>query len=184
MKGFLDAAELVLSDRIEGGYVNNQKDSGGETNHGITQPILDQAKRLALVPTDTTIKSLMEQQAQRIYQKLFWETLRCGEVPYCVGLLVFDTAINHGQTWAAKSLQSTLRVRVDGIIGPETVSAVHALNYAGRIKLLINLCRVRLKHYLREVPPVTEEEFELGWAYRVVDVLAAAVEAAVEERIA
>lgn len=95
----------------EGGYVNNPKDLGGETNWGISKrsyPELD-------------IKNLTQDAAKAIYKRDFWEKCRCDELPPVVAFAIFDCAVNSGNLQAVKLLQKTVGVAEDGIIGPVTL---------------------------------------------------------------
>jgi lysozyme family protein len=108
----------------EGGYVNNPDDPGGETNLGITWPVLKQAISLNLLPDTTTIKSLTVDQAKIIYEELFWKPIKGDTLPITMALYVFDSAVNQGISPAIKMLQRALDVAQDGLMGQATMSAV------------------------------------------------------------
>lgn len=60
--------------KAEGGYVNNKKDLGGETNLGITYYTFSKSKKLNFVkPQLTTLKQITINQAVQIYQKMYIE---------------------------------------------------------------------------------------------------------------
>ena len=89
MSNFDRAFAIVVG--IEGGYVNDPKDPGGETKYGISKrqyPNID-------------IKNLSLQQARDIYQRDYWNTHGLDSLEYGKALLVFDTAVNGGnhQRW-------------------------------------------------------------------------------------
>ena len=70
----------------EGGYVNDPKDPGGETNFGISKrayPSLD-------------IKNLTEHQAKNIYFKDYWLAAGCDKLESKLAICVFDAAVNLG----------------------------------------------------------------------------------------
>jgi lysozyme family protein len=108
----------------EGGYVNNPADPGGETNLGITWPVLKQAISLGLLPTATTIKALTVDQAKIIYEELFWKPVKGDALPITMALYVFDSAVNQGISPAVKMLQRALDVPQDGVMGSATMSAI------------------------------------------------------------
>lgn len=90
---------FVLSQ--EGGYVNDSRDAGGETNFGISKkayPSID-------------IKSLTRDEAIEIYRDDYWKTAGCDKMEWPLCLIVFDTAVNMGVAKAtaikAKSLNWT-----------------------------------------------------------------------------
>lgn len=71
---------------MEGGYVNDSNDKGGETKYGISKksyPNLD-------------IKNLTKEQAEEIYYKDFWLKNNCDTMHPTFAVLVFDTAVNMG----------------------------------------------------------------------------------------
>ncbi len=100
----------------EGGYVNDPKDPGGETNFGISKrayPNLD-------------IRHLTWAQAVDIYRRDYWEAMKIsGLIDQALADNVVDTAINMGKAAAAKLLQQAARVKEDGIIGPATIEAAN-----------------------------------------------------------
>lgn len=114
MSDFHRALQIVLTH--EGGYSWNADDPGGETNFGISKrayPHLD-------------IKNLTAKEAADIYQTDYWDACHCDELNWPLNLYLFDSAVNQGVGKATTILQRTLRVKVDGAIGPETISAANA----------------------------------------------------------
>ena len=76
--------------RWEGGYVNDPRDPGGETNLGISKrsyPHLD-------------IKALTREDAEEIYRRDYWMKSGANELPWPLCLTHFDFAVNAG-TWRA-----------------------------------------------------------------------------------
>lgn len=70
----------------EGGYVNDPRDTGGETNYGISKrayPGLD-------------IKTLTVVEATEIYRRDYWQRAGCDAMDWPLCLVVFDTAVNMG----------------------------------------------------------------------------------------
>ena len=109
--GFKPAVDRVL--RMEGGYVNDPADPGGETKYGVSKrayPAVD-------------IAALTEDGARAIYKKDYWDACRCDSLPAPLDWLVFDAAVNQGVQAAGKMLQGAVGVAVDGKIGPATVAA-------------------------------------------------------------
>ncbi|MDH5633051.1 MAG: hypothetical protein OEZ10_08645 [Gammaproteobacteria bacterium] len=120
---------------IEGGYVNNPNDSGGETCWGITRAV-------AIANGYTgAMQSLPRDLAFRIYVDKYWAALRLDEIereaPLVAAELV-DSAINAGTVRAGSWLQRSLNVLnnrgalyadivADGKIGDKTLAAFVAL---------------------------------------------------------
>src|ERR1035437_3272437 len=114
----------------EGGYSNNPKDPGGETNWGITWPVLHQAIGSTVVPSTVTIKTMTRDQAKLIYKTFFWNAGMMDQYDPAISFQVFDFAVNSGIVTALRKLQVAVGVADDGHIGPATVAAIKALSPA------------------------------------------------------
>lgn len=120
--------------KVEGGYVDDPSDSGGETNFGITVAV---ARRFGYVGP---MRDLPRSTAFDIYTVKFWDVIRADDLVKLSELVaeeVVDTSINMGPSRAGKFLQRALNVlnkrgslyrdlAVDGAIGKATVSALRA----------------------------------------------------------
>ena len=102
--------------RHEGGYANDPKDAGGETNMGISK---------RSYPLEN-IKGMTRARASQIYQRDFWTAVRGDDLPAGLDLVAFDPAVNSGVSRGAKWLQQALGVTADGMIGPATIAAAKA----------------------------------------------------------
>lgn len=148
MTTFDQAFERLLGH--EGGYVNDPRDPGGETNWGISKrsyPNVD-------------IKALTQDGAKAIYRRDFWAPVRADELPDLVRFDVFDAAVNSGVSQSAKWLQRAAGVNPDGVIGAQTVAAARA---AGT-QLAARFNGYRLQFY---TDLGTWPTFGKGWARRV-----------------
>jgi len=108
-----DAWNLLME--IEGGD-KLVTDAGGLTKWGISQrayPGLD-------------IAGLIESQARVLAENDYWRVARCDALPAHLQFPVFDSAFNQGAAAGVRFLQTALRVPVDGIPGPRTLSAAQA----------------------------------------------------------
>lgn len=104
---------------VEGGYVNDPRDPGGETIYGITRR--DHPEVWANgAPT-------MEQ-AKSIYQRLYWSPVKADQLPWPLALFVFDAAVNQGVGTAVKLLQKTVGTVQDGVLGNNTLAAINRAN--------------------------------------------------------
>lgn len=144
----------------EGGYTNNPADPGGETNWGITWPILNQAITAGFMPQGTTIASLTRDQASVIYKAFFWDKGLMDQYDPAIAFQVFDFAVNSGVVTALKQLQIAVGATPDGNIGPATVAAIKALQPAQVIMLLL----AQRLDFWRRLP--TWSSFGSGWAGR------------------
>ncbi len=118
--------------RLEGGYVNDPSDSGGETNFGITERVA-RAHGYA-----GAMRDLPREVAFDIYSTKYWDSVRGDqlvELSEPVAEEVVDTSVNMGPGRAGKFLQRSLNVlnreaqlyadlTVDGDIGPATLRAL------------------------------------------------------------
>lgn len=120
--------------RVEGGYVNDPADSGGETNFGITEAVA-RANGYTGAMVD-----MPREVAFAIYSAKYWDSVNA-DVLYCLSWVVteevVDTGVNVGTHRAGVFLQRALNVlnrreklyrdvKVDGAIGPATISALRA----------------------------------------------------------
>lgn len=97
----------------EGGYVNDPRDPGGETNLGISKRAYP----------NVDIKNLTVSQASEIYRKDYWEPIKGDQLPPSLAIFCLDTAVNMGVQRAIMLLQEACGVTIDGIIGPNTLKA-------------------------------------------------------------
>jgi hypothetical protein len=82
---------------IEGGYVNDPEDPGGETKWGI-------AKRFH---PDVDIENLTPEEATWIYYTEYWKPSGAGQLPFPLCLVVFDTAVLCGVSRAKQFLRES-----------------------------------------------------------------------------
>ena len=148
----------------EGGYVNNPKDPGGETNWGVT-------KATARANGYTgSMRAMTRDQAKAIYKRAFWDSAKCDQFDGAIGFQYFDAAVNHGAGNAAKFLQRAVGVKDDGIVGNQTLAAVKAMPVTD---VLFGFNAARLQFYTNLG---TWPTFGKGWARRVAGNLKYAAE--------
>lgn len=132
MPNFEDAVELIL--KHEGGYVNDPRDPGGETNFGISKKAYP----------NEDIRALTRERAKSLYRRDYWDALRLSEIPYPLALVTFDMAVNAGTGAAAKMLQAAVGATMDGKIGPQTIQKAHDANLRDAV---LRLTRRRFTYY-------------------------------------
>ena len=163
----------------EGGYVNDPKDSGGETNWGITKATARQ------YGYNGAMASLSKNEAIRIYDALFWEPMQLDEIARhspALAYVLFDLGVNAGVGRASRYLQRCLNVLnnqaqhyadlvVDGDIGAATMRAFKAYyerRGAKGLRIIAGMVKaMQMNHYItlaerRE----KDEKFVYGWAQR------------------
>ena len=108
----------IAFDRLlghEGGYSNDPRDPGGETNWGISKrsyPNVD-------------IKNLTKEAAKVIYKRDYWDAAKATQYHPAIGFQVFDLGVNGGPGASARILQRAVGVLPDGQIGPMTLAAIN-----------------------------------------------------------
>lgn len=139
----------------EGGYVNDPRDPGGETNWGVT-------KRTAQANGYTgNMKSMTRQQAYEIYYRAFWLRYNCEQIPDAVAYQFFDAAVNHGFGNASRMLQRAVGVLDDGIIGKYSLEAINR-NPISDTLMVLNGERLNFYTQLKNF-----DRFGKGWVTRV-----------------
>ena len=154
---FEDIIEIVLEH--EGGYVNDPRDPGGETNFGI-------AKRSN---PDVDIKNLSIEQAKEIYKSKYWDKNKVEKLPEQLRHIYFDMCVNMGRGRAGKIIQRAANNRghelvVDGALGPVTLGKINNVE-------LERVRAFRIKYYADLVTRKPDlEKFYFGWFRRSLEV--------------
>jgi lysozyme family protein len=154
---FSTAVKHVLMS--EGGYVDHPLDPGRKTNFGITESVAREEGYKG------DMRQLPLDLAKRIYKTRFWDKVRADELPPSIRYAVFDAAVNSGVRQSILWLQRAAGVSDDGVIGPKTLTAVHALN-ADALRMRILAQRLRFLTNLN-----TFGTFGRGWTRRVCDLM-------------
>ena len=133
--------EIQKTIRLEGGYVNDPNDPGGETKYGI-------AKRNH---PDVDIKSLTPELAEAIYKVEYWDKLHCdGYSNVQFRWKLFDIAVNQG---------------------PGTAMAfVTKIRSLDTLQGTIELMRMQMQRYIQIViAKPTQLAYLRGWSNRSMD---------------
>lgn len=144
------AAIIAAVFALEGGYVNDPKDPGGETNHGITKTVAQQNGYTG------SMKDLTQEMAASIYYKDYIE--KPGFVPMLeispvVSQKLVDAGVNTGTTRPSRWFQTGLnalsrggkdfpQINVDGKVGAGTISAYKSLQ---RVRGKVKACELMIK---------------------------------------
>lgn len=167
---------------VEGGYVNDPADSGGETNFGITERV---ARKYGYLEP---MKNMPVFVARQIYEALYWDALNLSEIEKLsrrIALELGDTGVNQGVGRAAEFLQRSLNVlnnqqkgyndiKVDGDLGPNTLNALQKfIAWRGKDgeKVLFNMLNCLQGAFYVNLAERREkdEKFVYGWfKHRVV----------------
>lgn len=158
---FARCFELLIGH--EGGFTADARDPGNWTGGKVNAGELKGTKFgiSAAVYRHLDIANLTLDQAREIYHADFWRKIRGDELPPAVALCVFDAAVHAGLGNAARWLQASIRITVDGVIGSKTIEAVRARPAP---VVLAEMLALRAEHNRRQP---TIETFGLGWSRRL-----------------
>ncbi len=141
----------------EGGLVDDEHDPGGKTKWGLSHRFL---KKIGI----NDVESITNHQMRIIYFNYFFLPSGCDKLPHYLSLAVFDSSVNQGGGRAIKILQKTLGVKVDGIIGPQTITASKTIR--SQVALRDYMAR-RAIHYSSLLNFI---RYRLGWFRRLFDI--------------
>lgn len=173
--GLAGVAIYVLNSTtsVEGQYNNNPRDSGGETNHGITVAVARQNGY------EGSMRELPLATAHEIYLKDY--IVKPGYLPLlelspALGHKIVDIGVNAGPGRASCWLQEAIndlsrggrdyaKVTQDCAVGPQTINAYKALEKRrGRVKaceMVIKLVESSQTQHYRRLS--NADEFLVGW---------------------
>ena len=152
---FKECLDLVL--KSEGGWVNNPKDPGGETNLGVTKAIWEE---WVGHPVES-LKNLTKDQVAPLYEQKYWRPCYGEVLPRGLDFIVFSMGVNAGPGRAVKLLQSSIGCLPDGVIGPRTRGLIRNSD----ITTLVAKFSEARREYYRSLK--TFPIFGKGWLTRV-----------------
>lgn len=157
------AVSLILES--EGVFGNHPADPGRKTKFGISEGAgtLEEAKRRGLVPRNREIEFLSESEARTIYRVMYWDEVKGDLLPAPLALVSFDMAVNPGPYFAITTLQKALGVKIDGIIGAQTLAAARKAPAGVLDRMLAD----RARYYFNQTIKVPAKlVFLEGWLVR------------------
>ena len=152
----------------EGGYVNHTKDTGGETNLGVTKRVYEE------FGGTKDMKDLTREDVEPIYKKNYWDRLKGDDLPAGLDLCVFDFGVNAGTGRAAKYLQTLIGTTPDGGIGPNTLKKLNDYVDQNGIEDTIKSYQADRQKYYESLS--TFATFGKGWTRRVEETTKLALE--------
>lgn len=154
----------------EGGWSNHPKDPGGATMKGVIQRVYDAWREKNGKPRQS-VRNITDDEVEAIYRENYWRLVRGDELPPGVDLAVFDFGVNSGPSRSIRYLQTVLKVKADGIIGPITIKAATDADSLETVKALMAARR----KFLNQIP--YKQYFIKGWMRRCDGVEQACIEA-------
>jgi lysozyme family protein len=158
MSDMIEAFEKAIAFvfRWEGFMSNDPADKGGLTKYGISK---------AAHP-EVDVANLTRDEAVEIYRRNYWQKLGCDRLEPAQAIALFDGAVQHGPTTAARMMQRAAGVRDDGIIGPRSVLAINTAAQAVLLERYISE-RIRFYHQITVARP-ENSRFVSGWINRAL----------------
>lgn len=166
----------------EGGYANVEGDAGGETYRGIARnfhpdwngwPIIDQVKQeKGPLPNGYVIEDAsLDNLVKDFYKQNFWDPILGDRIRnQNVANLLYDFGVNSGTGTAVTKLQMAINetghnIAVDGVMGPQTLSALNSSNSAVIHDRLKQLREEYVRDLVNQDP--TQAKFLDGWLARI-----------------
>jgi len=158
---FIKAFDLLIE--LEGGYVDDPQDLGGETKFGISKRAYP----------DLDVKHLTIEDVKKIYYTDYWLKANCDKLPERLAIIHFIASVNVGIKRAIKILQKALNrqnlgVIEDGIFGKQTLSAVIGANLD---LLLRDYTLILIDYYSQIARRKNLRKFLRGWVRRALRAL-------------
>jgi lysozyme family protein len=153
---FIEIVNKII--KLEGGFVNDRDDLGGETKFGISKRSFP----------EYDIPNLTIDTAIELYKEYYWKPSKASKLPKDIIGQYFDMVVNLGQGNAVKTLQKAIngstknKIAVDGRIGNQTIDAAQGLDP-------MRLAAYRIKYYTDIISknPI-QEKFYFGWFMRAL----------------
>ena len=158
---FDQSFELLIGN--EGAFTNDPRDKGNWDSGRCNVGTLKGTKygiSAAQYPLEN-IKELTLERAKQLYKRDYWDKLNCDQLPLTIAFDMFDMAVNSGVKNAAITLQKTVQFFQDGIIGKQTLNAVHAMDK----ELLDKRFNANRLLFICDIP--TFPTYGKGWVKRV-----------------
>ena len=173
----------------EGGFVNDPTDRGGATNKGVTLATYEAyCKRKGYPrPTAERLKNIPDAHWREIVKTMFWDKWKADDIhSQKVANILVDWVWGSG-IHGIKKPQALLGVKVDGIVGDKTLSAVNFADpeelfdaiYQERVKFLNAIVSNSVAAYEKkigrkatdaELLKYTQKRFIKGWLNRLQDI--------------
>lgn len=149
----------------EGGYCNVQDDRGGCTNKGVT--IGTFRRFYGRGKTCEDLKRLTDEQWNHIFKEGYWDKCLADDIEnQSIADLIVDWYWTSG-SYAIKYSQGVLDVPIDGVMGPQTLSAINGAQDPK--KLFQRLWERRKKHFEALARKKGQAKFLKGWLNRLND---------------
>ncbi len=160
-------ASLTFVLKWEGSrFTNDPDDHGGATKFGIIQREYDSFRRRRGLPA-RSVAFITLDEVRDIYRREYWDAVQGDVLPVPLDVAAFDTGVLMGVGRSIRFLQQSLRVGVDGVIGPETRAALARADAPAVAVRMADLREARLRSIVER--DSTQAKFLRGWLNRLND---------------
>lgn len=156
--------------RWEGGFVNHAADRGGPTNQGVTlrtwQQVGVDKDGNGIINTDDLLRMSTHDLVERVLRPHFWNRWQADRIrTQAIAEVLVDWMWMCGP-YSIRLAQKELKVKMDGIVGNKTLSAINT--YGNQRELFYRLKVARYAHLYRicDYRPANRI-FLAGWINRV-----------------
>jgi lysozyme family protein len=157
----------------EGKFSNTPGDRGGRTMYGVTQKVFDEW-RTFIGNQHADVSTITQEEAQDLYQRMFWRKAHCDDMPKRLGTMVFDIAVNSGPHTAIVLLQRAVGANDDGQWGDQTKQRVDSATSDSAVEdntlRTLTVFRSVFEEKVIEAHP-EDEQFRHGWDNRFRNLL-------------
>jgi lysozyme family protein len=187
MSNFENAVNFILKN--EGGYSNDEADSGGETYMGISRKynpmwegweIIDGAKENYSSASrwfkEELDKYNIKEKVINFYKKNYWDPLRLSNIKINkVATKILDMSVNLGIPRTASIVQMCVNMcgfnelKLDNIIGSNTINLLNSVTEKDGGDLLLKLLTLQQGHIYMKICQLnsSQEKFIRGWINRL-----------------
>ena len=168
---FENVMDWVL--KKEGGYADHKLDGGKETMAGISRRFhpewigwvkLDAIKeKYGKVPQGDILMRELQGDIYDFYRESYYNPLKCKDLHPAVAFALMDFAIQFGVFKAVATLQTIVKCKVDGVMGPISVASANVMLPE---KVVSQLFIKRTAAYIASDSP-GRVEFANGWSNRL-----------------
>lgn len=152
--------------KSEGGYVNDPRDRGGETNKGVTKAVYDSYRLSKELPI-RSVKYITDEEVADIYFNRYWLPSGCAAMPPRLAMVVFDTSVNMGIAKSMGYLQELIGTKQNSWNARLANDLAYYLKTHGEESLLKAFLERRRTSYRRFAEKPSQRVFLQGWLNRV-----------------
>lgn len=159
---------LIL--KWEGGFVNDPDDLGGATNMGVTLATYRQYRKSRKLPAPTVddLKNLSREEWTDILKTYYWDRWQADCIrDQSIANILVDWVWASG-VYGIRIPQQILNVSPDGIVGKNTLAALHS--YSPQAELFDRIKQARFEYINRICTSrPANQKFRKGWENRIWD---------------